>query len=374
MPTSFFEEQAEQSRVKAAIVEKYLFTWAGIISRSTTDPLQYIDLFAGPGRYRDGAKSTPLLVLEKLIADPKLSRRFVTIFNDRDPEASSTLRREINALPGLFALAHQPQVCCEEVGDQIVRRFEERRLVPTLMFVDPWGYKGLSLDLVGSVLKDWACECVFFFNYNRINMGLPNPFVEPHMAALFTDARATRLRATLPGLSPDQKEATIIEELSQSLRDRGARYVLPFRFRTPDGARTSHHLIFVTKHVLGYTKMKEVMAGASSTAEQGVASFAFDPAEQLDRERQPLLFSLARPLDELADDLCRRFAGRMLTMSEIFDAHHVDTPFIERNYKAALLCLERAGRITADPPAAKRPKKNGEVTFSGKVRVTFPSV
>jgi hypothetical protein len=22
------------------------------------------------------------------------------------------------------------------------------------------------------VLKDWACECIFFFNYNRINAGV----------------------------------------------------------------------------------------------------------------------------------------------------------------------------------------------------------
>lgn len=141
MSDSFFDEQADQSRVKAAIVEKYLFTWAGIISRSTTDPLQYIDLFAGPGHYRDrhATKSTPVLVLEKLIADPALSRRFVTIFNDRDPETSSRLKRAIDAIPGVDRLAHPPQVCCEEVGDQIVKRFEASQLVPTLMFVDPWG-------------------------------------------------------------------------------------------------------------------------------------------------------------------------------------------------------------------------------------------
>ena len=128
----------------------------------------------------------------------------------------------------------------------------------------------------------------------------------------------------------------------------------------------------MTKHVLGYTKMKEVMAGASSTAEQGVASFAFDPATELDRKRQPLLFALSRPVDELADDLCRMFAGRTLAMSEVFAAHHVDTPFVERNYKAALVALERAGRVVADPPGDRRRKVKGEVTFAGTVRVTFP--
>ena len=61
--------------------------------------------------------------------------------------------------------------------------------MPTFFFVDPWGYKGLSLRLINSVLKDWGCDCVFFFNYNRINMGLGNDAVEKHMDALFGKER-----------------------------------------------------------------------------------------------------------------------------------------------------------------------------------------
>jgi len=37
--------------------------------------LAYIDLFAGPGRYEDGSASTPLMVLEKAVANPKVSCR-----------------------------------------------------------------------------------------------------------------------------------------------------------------------------------------------------------------------------------------------------------------------------------------------------------
>ena len=71
----------------------------------------------------------------------------------------------------------------KEVGKEIVKMFEQMRLVPTLFFVDPWGYKGLSLSLINSVLKNWGCDCIIFFNYNRINMGLHNEAVEEHMNA-----------------------------------------------------------------------------------------------------------------------------------------------------------------------------------------------
>ncbi len=129
----------------------------------------------------------------------------------------------------------------------MVKIFKNMSLVPTLFFVDPWGYKGLSLKLVDAVLKDWGCDCVFFFNYNRVNMGLGNPYVKEHMDALFGELRAQELRPRLELLSPVDRELTIIEELSKALGASGSRYVLPFGFRNAGGTRTSHHLIFVSR-------------------------------------------------------------------------------------------------------------------------------
>ncbi|ATB33884.1 three-Cys-motif partner protein TcmP [Melittangium boletus] len=369
MSTSFFEEQKEQSEIKAAIVANYFWAWAKVIMpRARAERIAYIDLFAGPGRYSDGSKSTPVLILEKAIADPVMRKMLVALFNDKDEAHARSLEAAIAALPGIEMLAHKPVVKSQEVGEEIVKMFEQMRLVPTLCFVDPWGYKGLSLRLINSVLKDWACECVFFFNYNRINMGLTNPFVVEHMNALFGDERADALRARLKGLSSQDRELAIVEELAEALREMGGKYVLPFAFTNDRGTRTTHHLIFVSKHVLGYTIMKGIMAGESSSAPQGVASFRYSPADA----RFPILFDLTRPLDDLAGMLLADFAGQSLRMQDIFDKHHVGKPFVEKNYRAALRQLEAAGKVQADPPATKRRKRKGEVTFAPDVRVTFP--
>ena len=66
------------------------------------------------------------------------------------------------------------------------------------------------------------------------------------------------------------------------------------------------------------------------------------------------------------------FAGSTLTMQEIYDQHHVGRRFIKRNYKDALRNLEEQGLVLADPPADKRPVREGIVTFADKVIVTFP--
>jgi three-Cys-motif partner protein len=185
----FFTISKEQSRVKSAIVSEYFWSWAKVIlSTVKTRPngrIAYIDLFAGPGRYEDGTKSTPLLVLQQAIDDEDMCKHLVTIFNDANVDNTRELENAINKLEGLKKLKYQPAIYNNEVGDKIVKMFEDMSLVPTLFFVDPWGYKGLSLRLINSVLRNWGCDCIFFFNYNRINMGLGNEFVEPHMDALF---------------------------------------------------------------------------------------------------------------------------------------------------------------------------------------------
>ena len=161
----FFEGSREQSQIKSRIVSKYFWAWAKVIiptAKKREGRIAYIDLFAGPGRYRDGTISTPLLVLEKAITDPDMRRMLVTVFNDKNPDSVSSLEIAINSLPGIEQLAYKPQVRNEEIGTEIVKMFETMRLVPTFFFVDPWGYKGLSLALINSVLKNWGCDCIFF--------------------------------------------------------------------------------------------------------------------------------------------------------------------------------------------------------------------
>jgi len=371
MVESFFNESREQSQIKARIVEKYFTAWARVIMPTVKKKdmrLAYIDLFAGPGRYNDGTLSTPLLVIQKAIEDPDMRQMLVTVFNDKDPANASALRKAILELPGIELLTYRPQIENEEVGEKIVKMFEGKHLVPTFFFVDPWGYKGLSLGLINSVLKDWGCDCIFFFNYNRINMGLNNESVREHMNVLFGEQRADGLRTKLEGLSPSDREALIVEELSQALKEMGGKYVLPFTFKNADGTRTTHHLIFVSKHHRGYGIMKDIMAKESSEQMQGVPSFEYSPASR----DFPLLFDLTTPLSDLEGMLLSEFSGQTLTMQDIYTLHNVGRPYVEANYKSVLRNLEAAKRLTVDPPAESRPKRKGEVTFAGHVKVTFP--
>lgn len=368
---SFFKESRDQSKVKSAIVSKYFDAWAQVMigvqdryNGQRGSKIAYIDLFAGPGRYEDGTVSTPVLILQKAIGNEKMRQRLVTIFNDKDEANANSLKNAFAEIQGIDQLKFQPRVKTQEVGDNIVKMFGQMRLVQTLFFVDPWGYKGLSLRLVNSVVKGWGCDCIFFFNYNRINMGLNNAAVQEHMDALFGQERAALLRQRIERNSSIDRELLIVEELCQALKKMGPKYVLPFRFRDERGTRTSHHLIFVSKGFKGYEIMKDIMAKECTSEEQGVPSFEYNPVDQRQGGFLQLLLQFSRPLDDLAEMLLSEFSGQTLAMQDIYERHNIDRPYIKKNYKQVLMDLETQGKITAS--------KHRKGTFGDNVTVTFP--
>lgn len=105
------------------------------------------------------------------------------------------------------------------------------------------------------------------------------------------------------------------------------------------------------------------MGRESSKIEQAVPSFSYCSADVTIL----VLFEIFRPLDELGGLLLEIFAGKILTMREVFDNHHVGQWFVSKNYKDVLAFLEAKGKIRTDPPADKRRKG----TFADHVKVTF---
>ena len=357
----FFAQPLDQSKVKTEIVHKYFLAWAAIMMPHAPEgKVAYIDLYAGPGTYADGTKSTPIRILESAIRDERLRKGLVTVFNDRDAGLCAQLRDNIACLPGSERLKYPPQIYAQEVDGGFEATFSQIRLIPTLLFLDPWGYKGVTVGLVGSVVKDWGCDCILFFNYNRINMGLSNEEVENHVDGFFGRQSADSLRLQIKGKSPYERERAVVRQLVAGLRQAHAKYVLAFRFRTDDDSRTSHYLIFASKHFRGYHVMKDIMARASTFDVQDVPSFEYNPA----RARQPALLDDSCPLDALEQRLPKDFAGRSLTMKEVYEEDSVEKPYLKRNYKAVLQKLESAGKIKA--------AKHRGGTFGDDVKATFP--
>lgn len=366
MPDEFFDEQSDASRVKTAIITDYFMAWSRVMLSRTSGTIGYVDLFAGPGYYADGSPSTPIQILTRAASDERLRRRLVTVLNDGDSGHIAALSHAIAGIPGIEQMAHRPKLVRADVGDETARALAGMRLIPTLLFVDPWGYKGLTLELIAGVVRqNWGCDALFFFNYNRIHAALHNDEVRPHMDKLFGAGRVNDLRKALAQSPPWERNARIVGELRGALRERGCRFVLPFCFHRPGESRISHYVVFVSKHPLGHKIMKEIMYKASSEQQEcGAAPFRYIPVDA----NWPLPMQVFDPVARLVEMLPAEYSGRSLTMGELFAEHNEQGPYIGKHYKEALKALEAEGRIICSPPAAERPKN----TMADLVVIHFP--
>ena len=365
----FFGLQTERSKIKSLIVSEYFLAWARVIlnSRRMATPyprnnnIHYMELYCGPGEYDDGTPSTPIMVIDIACEHARIAQHLVMNMVDNDPDYCAILKGRIAAHPRVSCLKHQPRVTCSNLDGSLASYLSSIKLVPTFLFADPWGYAGLSRDLFEAVLKRWGSECVFFFNYNRINAAITNPMVSHHIEAIFGEQEAQALRAQVPSMTPSRREKTILASLHEAFQREGHRYVHTFAFLNARGTRTSHYLVSVSKHFRGYHIMRDVMAKHSSNSVQGVPTMMYDPRDGLGHQ----LFEVGRPLDDLKGMLLEDLADRTIGVAELYEEHSVGRPYTLKNYKTALRQLYDDGRIATD----RCPRKG---TFANTIVVTFP--
>lgn len=360
---SFYDYRKEQSRIKTSIVDEYFRAWAAIITLHTNSArIGYADLYSGPGRYKDGTPSTPLIVLRSAIDHKALPSMLVSMFNDAKQEYAEQLSREIAGLPGIETLKYQPAVTNEPVGTAFEEFFEQKKLIPTFLFLDPWGVKGLTRRLMLAVLKDWGSDCVFFFNFDLVRRAFFNPRIIEHAEALFGAERVKLLQRELPGKSALEQEGIILDALQESFEEETNAYMLRFRFYD-DKAVLKRHLISVSQDKTGYKIMKDIMGKHSTTVEQGVPTNEYHPWDA----NAVRLFTVSQPLDRLLQELPHRLAGRSLSVEEVFFEDSYRTPYLLKNYQEVIKKLEASGHVKIDPPSNLRApntlRKDAIVTF-----------
>jgi three-Cys-motif partner protein len=307
-----------------------------------------------------------LLVIRAAVSDAKLAPSLRTYFNDRDVAKADCLREEFARLAGLDKLSYRPVVSNEEASVEFVERLQLDSKTPKLFFLDPFGYKALTMPLLRSVLEGWA-ECIFFFNYRRVNAALNNSVFESNVQRLFGIERLKSLKLELAqSNSVLQRESIVLKHLTSALVDAGAKHVMNFSFKVEDAHRSTHHLIFATGHRKGFEAMKTIMARESSRDTEHGPSMTFTQ-----RPSEPTLFD-RDPHDVLAETLIKRFQSKTISLDDIYKEMGSETTFTLPYFRRSLLLLEQKREIEVDPPASSRPASKGKQSMSGGTMITFP--
>jgi three-Cys-motif partner protein len=366
----FFDQSPRQSsRVKRQIVTEYFDYYMRVMARNGRTA-GYVDLFAGPGSYGNGEESIPLIIARQVTADPRLRDSVKLWFNEGNPDHFQTLKKNLDAVVNIGALVHKPRITPHLISDSFAPKLYGMR-TPSFVFADPCGYKGLSLRLISAALRPYGNDCIFFLNYNRINMKISYETMNESINDFFEATLANKLRAEIKSLgSPQERERLILAAVTGTLEQQADAKCLTFGFRTRgEGGGTSHHLVYATKNLRALNQMKRIYTKASSDQTDGVGSLDYDPT---DAGSTLPLFS---PLENVRRRVLETYCGRTLTFDELVAEEAAATTFTDTAYRNALCDLENEKKVIMEPSAESRRFQAGGIRRSlpGATRITFPN-
>ena len=354
----FFEKQTMSSRIKASIVSEYFPSYCKIIAkRHVPKQIRYIDLFAGPGVYDDGNASTPILIARYCQNNDFLRNKVRLIFNDN--MYSATL--EQNFYKEHFGKSTVG--CCKEINKFLMQNTHEnnRNEYPSLLFIDPFGYKGIETRVLAEFLKNWGNEIFLFVNTKRIHPALENDKFESLMLDLFP--------TTLDQIRLDRRfKANVSERLSLIINSLGNEYetllggkvfYTAFKFQEEDIKTTSHYILHITKGARGYDLIKTIYNDFANvgTFFDGVNTYTFD-AKKLDSTECELFDVNSANIDLLKNMIYEHFNDCIITAYELFETHHKANLYSRSHYTEALRRLVEEGKITSTYTDGKKHQKS----------------
>lgn len=366
----FFSDQTEQSATKAHIVSSYFTAWARVIKKWDCN-MAYVDLFCGPGRYGDDKLSAPLQIIQSTLNDPVLTRKMSFLFNDSDQSNINALQKEIHTLD-FDGKLKKISYYNKTININTHRELNIPRNMPVLSFVDPFGYKGLTRDLIDKLIANSGSDCIFFFNYNRINMALsPNKKFDEHLIGIFGEERTNSLKNQLATLSASQREPIVINALVEALLEEKGNFVLPFKFYSAEMLRTSHFIVFVTKNPVACKIMKQIMYSNSAKDSDGVATFSFEDSRNFP-EKHSQLSLFDGPIKELEQTIIRKHHGKTVPVKQLCDEVDYDftNQFVSKNVTDILKRMELMGKITVIS-GRKVKERNGILTMPQNAIIHF---
>lgn len=345
------------TQAKHELLTRYLEAWFPIMA-SWNAKVLFLDGFAGPGRYKGGEPGSPLLAIGSAKKHESIIKSDVLFFfNEADPERHAELANNIKELEagGLPANFYPHLADVGEFRDfaqGIVDDRGDRRLVPTFAFVDPFGWKGVPMELIANLVRDQRSELFILFSYNRVNNFLTAPLQQNNMRELFGCDDYLQAR----GMAADHRKEFLASLYERQLREFG-KFLHISRFEMIErNNRTSYFLYHCTRSIKGLEVMRSAMwkidptNGCSfSDAVVGLESLFGDG---------PLVF-------DLEERLIAQFSGKRVPIKEIQNFVLTGTRYAPGHLKVKVLKpMQERGLITVH-----NQKRRG--TFPDGVEVEF---
>jgi three-Cys-motif partner protein len=327
------------TRAKHVILENYLKAWFPILFK-WEDKIIYLDGFAGPGLYAGGEIGSPVIAL-KTALEHKLSERFKEIiffFIEKDKKRaevlSSVLKEKFPNLPKNIKYVIKSSEFAPTL-EQVLDELEQRgaKLAPTFAFLDPFGFSGFPMKLIGRMMRYDKCEVLITFM-----VGFVRRFLDEWREPALNELYATDEWKKACDMKEEERVNFLLKLYENQLKTvGGAKYVRSFEMIGPHH-QVIYYLVFGTKHPKGLEVMKEAMWRVDPRG-----TYRFSDITDVNQIYMIDYQDTPHWVPQAALKVYEAFKGKTVSENEICQFVITDTPFIYR--KAILKWLEQNKKI-----------------------------
>jgi len=354
----FWKKGYIETRLKHAVLETYLSAYWKILGKKV-DGFLYIDGFAGRGRFDDGSEGSPLLAMRS-VADLRrkgsLSVPVRFAFIEADEGNHRILRSAALKLAEELKLK-EPLIKKGTFQEHIFDVLDELEggcfRCPTFVFVDPFGYTDVPLDLIFELAQPRNRELFI-------------TFMSHHMGRFLSDqTKSKTFDRVFGGKSWQQcffKErrshqeclvslyaSTLNRRFSKSIQT----FIFPFRVESIEGGGL-YHLIHISHHPKARQVMDNAVSAAGATKRD---------AFKKEVKEKGLGFSVndAVPSSRVEDAIIKILvsAGAPVPIFDVVSHLWRQDQFLAfrwRDFEAAVISLEQSGLIRVERPPGQ-PKR-----------------
>lgn len=277
----FFCELHEHSKAKLELLKNYAIKWMRKVTLGTRQKkCAIIDTFAGTGLYDDGSEGSPIVLINEALNYSKQSQeknnidfeKIILIFIEKEKTNFLKLKENIEKIieqeliPDEFVRINNYSNVEILISNDDFNNFTENLLknvdsiIPTLMFVDPFGYKVLNYSNISKIIKQYdMCELIINFMYEEINRFFLKSDSEVFIDTLknFYGPNFDIIKNIIKTKTGEERRNVIIDGYKENLIKAGSIYSLDFDIEK--NRKVKMNMIFSTKNKYGFDVMKESM-------------------------------------------------------------------------------------------------------------------
>lgn len=316
------------TRAKHEVLENYLKGWFPILG-SRLGRIIYLDGFAGPGVYTGGEEGSPIIAIRTAV-DHKLRNKFraeiVFYFIEKDPIRATKLKEVLqDRFPQLPSGMTYEVVGAEFAPtlEQVLDQLEKQgaNLAPTFAFLDPFGFSGLPMKLIGRIMSYDRCEVLITFMLGFVKR-FTDELRESALDELFGNPEWREVKSIA---DPRKREMFLLNLYKRQLQEVcGAKHIRTFGM-IGEQNQLIYYLVYGTKHWKGLEVMKEAMWKVDRRG-----TYTFSDLTDVNQTYLIDYQDRAHWVPIAAKMLHDKFRGETVKESDVHQFVITDTPFIYR--------------------------------------------